>query len=156
MPRHGTINRREPAPDPKYGNRLVQKFINSVMASGKRTIAERIVYESFDLMEKRTGERALDLFHKAINNVKPMLEVKSRRVGGANYQVPVEVRPERRTSLAIRWVIEFARGRSGHSMIEKLSAELQDASRGQGGAIKRREELHRMAEANRAFSHYRW
>ena len=156
MPRRAPAGRRETAPDSKYQNRLLQKFMNSLMIDGKKSTAEGIVYRAFDLMEKRTGEKPLDLFQKAVNNAKPMLEVKSRRVGGATYQVPVEVRPERRTSLAIRWLIQYARERGGHSMIEKLAAELQDASRGQGGAIKKREDLHRMAEANRAFSHYRW
>ena len=156
MPRRAPAGRRETEPDSKYQNRLLQKFMNSLMYDGKKSTARGIVYDAFDLMEKRTGEKPLDLFQKAVNNAKPMLEVKSRRVGGVTYQVPVEVRPERRTSLAIRWLIQYARERGGHSMIEKLAAELQDASRGQGGAIKKREDLHRMAEANRAFSHYRW
>jgi len=156
MPRRRKATKREIAPDPKYNNPLVNKFINCLMEGGKRGLAERILYRALDLAQEKGGERGLDIFNKAMNNVKPVLEVKSRRVGGATYQVPVEVRPHRRTALAIRWLISYAKERPGKSMAEKLAAELVAAFRGEGGAIKKKEVTHKMAEANRAFAHYRW
>ena len=156
MPRRREIPRREPPPDPLYGSSLVSKFISTVMRDGKRSTAERIMYDSFDIIKERTGDDPLKVFKKAIDNVKPHVEVKSRRVGGANYQVPVEVRPARRQSLSSRWIIEFARKRTEKSMKERLAGEFMDAFQMRGGAIKRREDVHRMAEANKAFSHFRF
>jgi small subunit ribosomal protein S7 len=143
--------------DPLYNSTLVSKFINTVMSDGKRSLAERIMYESFDIIKDRTGDDPLKIFKKAVENVKPSLEVKSRRVGGSNYQVPVEVNPNRRLSLSIRWLVGFARQRGdGKTMQEKLANELLDAANLRGGAVKKREDTHRMAEANKAFAHYRW
>lgn len=156
MPRRRKVTKREALPDPKYDSALVNKFINCLMREGKRGLAESIFYRALDLAQERGGERGLDIFNKAVNNVKPLLEVKSRRVGGATYQVPVEVRSSRRTALAIRWLISYARGHPGRSMAEKLAAELVVASRGEGETIKKKEDTHKMAEANRAFAHYRW
>lgn len=156
MPRRGTIVKRATPPDAKYQNVGLAKFINKVMTRGKKSTAERIIYDAFDIIEGRARRNPLDTFEQAVRNATPLLEVKPRRVGGATYQVPVEIRGDRRISLAMRWLIKSARARSGHSMAEKLAAELMDAAQGQGTTIKRREDTHRMAEANRAFVHYRW
>ncbi|ACX52623.1 ribosomal protein S7 [Ammonifex degensii KC4] len=156
MPRRGPVPPREIDPDPVYGSKLVAKLINKVMRDGKKSIAEWICYGAFDLIREKTGKDPVEVLEKAIENVKPVLEVRPRRVGGATYQVPIEVRPERQVSLAIRWLVEYARQRQGKSMIEKLAAEILDAYNGTGGAVKKRDETHRMAEANRAFAHYRW
>ena len=157
MPRRREIPKRELAPDPLYNSALVSKFINTVMSDGKRSTAERILYKSFDIIKERTGDDPLKVFKKALDNVKPSLEVKSRRVGGSNYQVPVEVTPNRRLSLSIRWLVTYARQRGdGKTMQEKFANELLDASNLRGGAVKKREDTHRMAEANKAFAHYRW
>src|SRR3954467_6402995 len=156
MPRKGHIAKREVAADPVYNSTLVTKFVNSMMWGGKKSTAQGIFYTAMTQMEKRGGDEALKLFKKAVENAKPVLEVKSRRVGGANYQVPVEVNADRRTSLAILWLVSYARDRGEKGMIEKLSAELLDAANGKGAAIKKKEDVHRMAEANKAFAHYRW
>ena len=157
MPRRRVVQKRELAADPIYSSTLVSKFINTVMSDGKRSTAERILYQSFDLIKERSGDDPLKVFKKALDNVKPSLEVKSRRVGGSNYQVPVEVNPNRRLSLSIRWLVGYARDRGdGKTMQEKLANELLDASNLRGGAVKKREDTHRMAEANKAFAHYRW
>lgn len=156
MPRRGKVERREVPPDPKYGSRTLQKFINKVMRNGKKSLAERIVYTALDLVERQTRRNPLEVFEQAVRNATPVLEVRPRRVGGATYQVPIEIRGERRLSLAMRWLVESARARTGRSMAEKLAAELIDAANGVGATIRRRDELHRMAEANKAFSHYRW
>ena len=157
MPRRREIPKRELAADPLYGSTLVSKFINTVMRGGKRSTAERILYKSFDIIKERSGDDPLKVFKKALDNVKPSLEVKSRRVGGSNYQVPVEVNPNRRLSLSIRWLVSHARSRGdGKTMQEKFANELLDASNLRGGAVKKREDTHRMAEANKAFAHYRW
>ncbi|MBI3047365.1 MAG: 30S ribosomal protein S7 [Acidobacteria bacterium] len=157
MPRRREIPKRELAADPLYNSTLVSKFINTVMRDGKRSTAERILYQSFDIIKERTGDDPLKIFKKALDNVKPSLEVKSRRVGGSNYQVPVEVNPNRRLSLSIRWIVSYARERGdGKTMQEQLANELLDASNLRGGAVKKREDTHRMAEANKAFAHYRW
>jgi small subunit ribosomal protein S7 len=154
--RRRAAEKREVLPDPKYGDQVVAKFINCVMREGKKSVAEKIVYGAFERVSKRTGKDPLEIFHHALENVKPALEVRSRRVGGATYQVPVEVRPERRQALAIRWIIQTAQARSEKTMIERLAGELLDAANGRGAAFKKREDTLRMAEANRAFSHYRW
>jgi len=157
MPRRRVIAKRELAADPIYASTLVSKFINTIMSDGKRSTAERILYQSFDIIKERTGDDPLKVFKKALDNVKPSLEVKSRRVGGSNYQVPVEVNPNRRLSLSIRWLVSNADSRGdGKTMQEKLANELLDASNLRGGAVKKREDTHRMAEANKAFAHYRW
>ena len=157
MPRKGHIAKREVAADPVYGSELVTKFVNSMMWGGKKSTAQGIFYQAMkNLEEKGGGDDALKLFKKAVENCKPLLEVKTRRVGGANYQVPIEVLPERRTSLAIRWIVTFGRARGEKGMVEKLTAELLDAANGRGAAIKKKEDVHRMAEANKAFAHYRW
>jgi len=156
MSRRSRAVKRETPPDPKFDSRSVTKFINSLMYDGKKSIAERIFYDAVEIVERRAGQPGLQVFEQALNNAKPALEVKSRRVGGATYQVPVEVRPERRTALATRWLIGYARGRSEKSMAERLAAELLAASRGEGATIKKKEDTHRMAEANKAFAHYRW
>ena len=156
MPRRREVTRREILPDPKYKNILVAKFVNNVMKRGKKSVAERILYGALNLIQERAKEDPLKLFEKSVNNVKPIIEVKSRRVGGATYQVPTEVRPERRTALAIRWLINYSKERSEKSMEEKLAGELVDAANNRGGAIKKREDVHKMAEANKAFAHYRW
>jgi len=156
MPRKGTVERREIGPDPVYVNSLVQKLINCVMLQGKRSVAQKIVYHAFELIKQRANDDPLKVFKKAVDNVKPALEVKSRRVGGANYQVPVEVNRNRQTSLSLRWIIGYARERGDKSMVEQLAAELLDAANNRGGAIKKRDDTHRMAEANKAFAHYRW
>ncbi len=157
MPRRREIAKREVVADPLYNSALVTKFINTVMHEGKRSKAENILYRSFDIIREKTGDDPLKVFKKAIDNVKPSLEVKSRRVGGSNYQVPIEVNPNRRLSLSIRWLVGYARARGdGKTMQEKLANELLDASNLRGGAVKKREDTHRMAEANKAFAHYRW
>ena len=156
MSRRSRADKRETPPDPKFGSRTVTMFINKLMYDGKKSVAERIFYDAIDLLEERSGQPGLQVFEQAINNSKPALEVKSRRVGGATYQVPVEVRPERRTALATRWLISFARGRSEKSMSERLAGELLAASRGEGSTVKKKDDTHRMAEANKAFAHYRW
>ena len=156
MSRRRAAERREVLPDAKYGDMVVTKFMNCLMFDGKKSVAEQIVYGALDKIEVRAKSDALRLFHDALDNVKPSVEVRSRRVGGATYQVPVEVRPERAQALAIRWLIEHARKRSENTMVDRLSAELLDAANNRGSAVKKREDTHRMAEANRAFSHYRW
>ena len=156
MPRKGYIAKRTVAADAVYGSDLVTKFINSMMWQGKRSTAEGIFYEALAKVQEKGGDEALKLFKKAVENAKPLLEVKTRRVGGANYQVPVEVNADRRTSLGIRWLITYARSRGEKGMIDKLSNELLDAANGRGAAIKKKEDVHRMAEANKAFAHYRW
>jgi small subunit ribosomal protein S7 len=156
MPRRKSVAKREVLPDPKFQDVTVTQFVNGLMQRGKKSLAENILYDSFTIIEKDTQQPALDVFKKAMDNVRPILEVKSRRVGGANYQVPVEVRPARRTALAIRWLIGFARDRKEHSMAEKLAGELIAASKREGSAVKKREDTHRMAEANKAFAHFRW
>ena len=156
MSRRKRPERRAVAPDPRFNNRTVQRFINKLMRDGKKSLAQSAVYVAFDLMEQRTGASPVDTFESAIRNVMPQLEVKPRRVGGATYQVPVEIRGDRRYSLAVRWLIESCRRRPGRSIEERLAAELVDASNGQGAAVRRREDMHRMAEANRAFSIYSW
>ena len=156
MPRKGSVPKREIPPDPKYNDPLVQKMINCVMWDGKKSVAEKIVYGALDILRERLKDDPLKIFHKAIDNVKPILETRPRRVGGATYQVPVEVRPERQISLAIKWIINAARNRSGKPMKERLAEELIDAFHNRGAAVKKKEETHRMAEANRAFAHYRW
>jgi small subunit ribosomal protein S7 len=156
MPRRREVPKREILPDPKFSSQDVTKFVNVVMTSGKKSVAERMVYGALDQIAKKTGKDALDVFSTALANVRPMVEVKSRRVGGANYQVPVEVRSVRRTALAMRWLRDAARKRSEKSMSARLANELSEAAEGRGGAMKKREEVHRMAEANKAFSHYRF
>src|SRR5687767_5753610 len=156
MSRRHRAEKREIIPDPKFGDTVVSKFMNSVMHAGKKSVAESIVYGALDQVERRARQDPLGVFHAALENVMPQIEVRSRRVGGATYQVPVEVRPERRQALAIRWLITAARDRSGHSMTEKLSAELLDAFNRRGNAVKKREDTHKMADANKAFAHYRW
>jgi small subunit ribosomal protein S7 len=156
MSRRRAAERREVLPDAKYGDMVVTKFMNCLMYDGKKSVAEQIVYGAFDKVEGRAKSDPLKLFHDALENVKPSVEVRSRRVGGATYQVPVEVRPERAQALAIRWLIDNARKRSENTMVDRLSAELLDAANNRGSAVKKREDTHRMAEANRAFSHYRW
>lgn len=156
MSRRRRAEKREILPDAKYGDVTVSKFMNNVMFDGKKSVAERIVYGALDTIEKRTGNDPVKSFHDAIENVKPHLEVRSRRVGGATYQVPMEVRSDRAQALAFRWIIQTARGRGENTMTERLSAELLDAANNRGSAVKKREDTHRMAEANRAFSHYRW
>jgi len=148
--------KRPVPPDPRYDSQTVTKFINNLMVDGKRSTAESVFYSSMDLIEQRTGQPGVQVFKQALNNVKPVLEVKSRRVGGATYQVPVEVKPDRRAALGMRWIIGFSRGRGEKSMAERLAAELILASKGEGSSIKKKEDTHRMAEANRAFAHYRW
>jgi small subunit ribosomal protein S7 len=156
MPRKGEVRRREILPDPKFHDRLVAKFINTMMHRGKKSKAEGILYGAFDLVAARAKEDPLGIFKRALENVKPLVEVRSRRVGGATYQVPVEVRPPRRVSLAMRWLVQYARSRGEKSMAERLASELLDAANGRGAAIKKREDTHRMADANKAFAHYRW
>ncbi|PZA12383.1 30S ribosomal protein S7 [Rhodopseudomonas palustris] len=156
MSRRHAAEKREVLPDPKFGNIIVTKFMNSVMYAGKKSVAEGIVYGAFDLIEAKTKQPPLGVFEQALENVMPAIEVRSRRVGGATYQVPVEVRSTRRQALGIRWLITAARGRNEKTMTERLSAELLDASNNRGNAVKKREDVHKMAEANRAFSHYRW
>lgn len=156
MPRRREVPKREILPDPKFGSVELAKFMNVVMLSGKKAVAERIIYGAFDHIQAKTGKEPIEVFNTAINNIKPLVEVKSRRVGGANYQVPVEVRPVRRLALAMRWLREAAKRRGEKSMDLRLAGELLDASEGRGGAMKKREDTHKMAEANKAFSHFRW
>jgi small subunit ribosomal protein S7 len=156
MGRKKFVRKREILPDPKFNDTVVTKFIASLLIQGKKSIAEGIFYNCVDVIQERTGEEGLKLFKKGLENVKPLLEVKSRRVGGATYQVPVEVKPARRQSLASRWIIDSARGRPEHSMAERLAAEVIEAANGRGGAMKKRDDVHKMAEANKAFAHYRW
>jgi small subunit ribosomal protein S7 len=156
MPRKGHVSKREKTPDPKYNDLVVERLINRVMLDGKKSTASRIVYGAFELIEGKMKEEALKVFHKAMDNVKPELEVKARRVGGATYQVPVEVRLNRKLSLAIRWIMRYAKERSERTMTEKLAGEIIDAYNNKGGSVKKREDTHKMAEANKAFAHYRW
>ena len=156
MPRKGEVRRREILPDPKFHDRLVAKFINAMMERGKRSVSERILYGAFDIVQDRGKEEPLNIFKRALDNVKPVVEVRSRRVGGATYQVPSEVRPTRRLSLGMRWMIQQARARGEKSMTERLAAEILEAAANRGGAVKKKEDTHRMAEANKAFAHYRW
>jgi small subunit ribosomal protein S7 len=156
MPRRREVPKREVLPDPKFGSQDVSKFMNTIMTRGKKSVAERIVYGAFDQIKSKSGKDPLEVFIQAVGNVKPVVEVKSRRVGGANYQVPVEVRPARRSALALRWLRDAARKRSEKSMGMRLAGELLEAAEGRGGAVKKREEVHRMAEANKAFAHYRF
>ncbi|HWP92912.1 MAG TPA: 30S ribosomal protein S7 [Thermodesulfobacteriota bacterium] len=156
MPRKGSVTKRRTPVDPKYGDLTVAKFINAIMYDGKKSKAEKIFYNALNTVAEKTGKNPLEVFQAAMDNVKPMIEVRPRRVGGATYQVPMEVSTFRRQSLAVRWIIIAARGRQGKSMEEKLAAEILDAAQGRGGAIKKKEDTHKMAEANRAFAHYRW
>ena len=156
MPRRGNVPKRDVLPDPIYGSKVVTKLVNQIMVDGKKGIAQSIVYEAFDKMKAKSGQDAMDVFNQAMANVMPMLEVKARRVGGSNYQVPIEIRPERRQTLAIRWIVINARKRSERDMSEKLANELLDAMNNTGGSGKKKEDTHRMAEANKAFAHFRW
>ena len=156
MPRRGTIKKKKSKPDHYYNSTLVSKFINTIMKKGKKSLAEKIIYEAMERAKQKTKGDPLKMFEKAVENVRPLLETKSRRVGGATYQVPIEVAFNRSTSLAVRWILRYARDRSGKSMIDKLAAEITDAVNNRGGAVKKREDTHRMAEANRAFAHYKW
>ncbi|MEW6049596.1 MAG: 30S ribosomal protein S7 [Candidatus Zixiibacteriota bacterium] len=156
MPRRGTISERGIQPDYKYGDRVISQFVACLMKRGKRSTAEGIMYSALDMLEKKSGQGGLDMFHKAMNNVKPVLEVRSRRVGGATYQVPVEVRPDRRTALAIRWLISYSQARGEKSMAERLASEFFSAANNEGASIKKKEDTHKMAEANKAFAHFKW
>lgn len=156
MSRRHSAEKRESQPDPKYGDLVIAKFTNGLMSQGKKSAAEHILYDALTMIEKKLGQNPVKTFHDAVDNVKPSVEVRSRRVGGATYQVPVEVRAERRQALAIRWIIEMARNRSEKTMTDRLAAELMEAASNRGSAVKKREDTHRMADANRAFSHYRW
>ena len=156
MPRRGSVPKRDVLPDPVYNSKAITKLIGQVMRDGKRSLAERIVYTAMDIIKEKTGRDPLEVFEEALKNVMPVLEVKARRVGGANYQVPVEVRPDRRQTLAIRWITNYSRERKGRNMVERLASELIDAAQGTGGAVKKKEDTHKMAEANKAFAHYRW
>ena len=156
MPRKGSIAKRDVLPDPMYNSKVVTKLINNVMLSGKKTLAQEIVYDAFDEIKEKTGRDPLEVFQEALNNVMPALEVKARRVGGATYQVPLEIRPERRQTLGLRWLVKYARTRNEKTMSEKLSAEIMDAISGNGGAFKKKEDMHKMAEANKAFAHYKF
>jgi small subunit ribosomal protein S7 len=156
MSRRQRAVKRETPPDPQYGSTTVSKFINSLMLDGKKSTAERIFYDAMQVIEEKTGQPAINVFKQAVNNVKPVIEVKSRRVGGATYQVPVEVRPERRNALALKWLITYARSRGDKTMSDRLANELMAAARNEGNAIKKKDDTHRMAEANKAFAHYRW
>jgi len=156
MPRRREVSKREITPDPKYGSKMVARFINNLLRKGKKSTAERIFYGAFDIIADRTKDDPIKVFEKAMEQVKPMVEVKSRRVGGSTYQVPVEIRTDRRTALSIRWLINYAQGRGEKGMQAKLAGELMDAAQGRGSSVKKREDTHRMAEANKAFAHYRW
>ena len=156
MPRRGNVPKREVLPDPVYGSVVVAKLINSIMLDGKKGVAQKIVYDAFETIGKKTGEEPLEVFTKAMNNIMPQVEVKARRVGGANYQVPIEVRAERRQTLGLRWLTQYTRARGEKTMSEKLANELMDAANGMGASVKKKEDTHRMAEANRAFAHYRF
>ena len=156
MPRRGFIPEREVLPDPVYGTTVVTKLINQIMLDGKRGVAQRVCYDAFERIREKAGKEPLEVFQAAMNNILPQLEVKARRVGGATYQVPIEVRPERRQTLALRWLVDFSRKRGERTMSERLAAEILDAANGAGNSVKRKEEMHRMADANKAFAHYRW
>ena len=156
MPRKGNVPKREVLPDPVYGSVVVSKLINSIMLDGKKGVAQSIVYDAFEMINRVTGEDALEVFEKAMNNIMPVVEVKSRRVGGANYQVPIEVRPDRRQTLGLRWLTRYTRARGEKYMYERLAKELMDAANNTGASVKKKEDTHKMAEANRAFAHYRW
>ena len=156
MPRRGNIAKRDVLPDPVYNSKLVTKLVNRIMLDGKKGTAQKILYGAFEIVEKKTGEAALDVFGKALSNITPIVELKVRRIGGQNYQVPMEVRPERKQTLGLRWLVKYARLRNDKTMEEKLAKEIMDAANGLGGACKKREDTHKMAEANRAFAHYRW
>ncbi|MEE8185835.1 MAG: 30S ribosomal protein S7 [Thermodesulfobacteriota bacterium] len=156
MPRKGNIPRKDITPDARYNDIVVARLVRTIMRDGKKSIAESIVYSAFDLVETRSKDDPLKVFKKAVDNVRPVLEVRSRRVGGATYQVPMEVRPERKLSLALRWMVSYAKGREGKTMFEKLASEILDAANRKGGSVKKKEEVHKMAEANKAFAHYRW
>lgn len=156
MPRRGNVAKRDVLPDPMYNSKLITRLINNIMYDGKKGVAQKIVYEAFEIVEEKTGKNALEVFEQAMENVMPSLEVKARRVGGANYQVPIEVRPERRQTLGLRWMASYSRLRSEKTMKERLAGEILDALNGAGGAAKKRDDTHKMAEANKAFAHYRW
>ena len=156
MPRKGHVAKRSVLPDPLYGSKIVTKLINGIMLDGKKGIAQKIVYGAFEKAAEKKGAGAIDIFEEALNNIMPALEVKARRVGGATYQVPIDIKPDRRQTLALRWMVSFARARSEKNMIDRLANELVDASNNTGGAVRRKEEMHRMADANKAFSHYKW
>ena len=156
MPRRGRISKRDVLPDPIYGSKLVTKLVNNIMLDGKKGVAQTIVYEAFDKIKDKTGEEPLEVFEKAMNNIMPVLEVKARRIGGANYQVPIEVRPERRQTLGIRWLTNYTRARGERTMSERLAAELMDAANNTGSSVKKKEDTHKMAEANKAFAHFRF
>ena len=156
MPRKGNVPKREVLPDPLYGSKVVTKFINNLMIDGKKGKSQKIVYDAFAMIAEKTGENALEVFETAMNNIMPVLEVKARRVGGANYQVPVEVRPERRQTLGLRWLVNYTRARGEKGMVEKLAKEIMDAANNTGASVKKKEDTHKMAEANKAFAHYRF
>lgn len=156
MARDRAAKKRLTQPDPLYRDELVSRFVNAIMRDGKKSTAQRIIYDAFDVIEERTGEQGIEIFKKAVNNVAPLVEVRSRRVGGATYQVPIEVRPERRVTLAFRWIIQYARARKEKSMVNRLASELQNAANGEGGAVKKKDDTHRMAESNKAFAHFRF
>ena len=156
MPRRSGVPKRDVLPDPVYNSKVVTKVVNQIMLDGKKGLAQEIVYGAFDIIKEKTGQEPTEVFNQAINNIMPVLEVKARRVGGSNYQVPMEIRPERRQTLAIRWLVSYARARSERDMCQRLAGELMDAYNSTGGAFKKKEDVHRMAEANRAFAHYRW
>ena len=156
MPRRGNVPKREVLPDPLYNSVLVTKLVNSIMLDGKKGVAQKVVYGAFDIIKEKTGQEPLEVFNAAIENIMPSLETKSRRVGGSTYQVPMEVRPERRQTLGLRWITIYSRGRSENTMKERLAAEIMDAANNTGSAVKKREDTHKMAEANKAFAHYRW
>ena len=156
MPRRGNVPKRDVLPDPIYGSKVVTKLVNQIMVDGKKGIAQSIVYDAFDKMKEKTGQDAMEVFNQAMNNVMPVLEVKARRVGGSNYQVPMEVSDERSQALALRWLVNYAKTRNGKGMAINLANEIMDAAKGVGGAVKKREDTHKMAEANKAFAHYRW
>ena len=156
MPRRGNVPHREVLPDPVYNSKLVSKLVNSIMLDGKKGVAQKIVYDAFDIVKEKTGKEPLEVYEQAMENIMPVLEVKARRVGGATYQVPMEVRPERRQTLGLRWLTSYSRSRNERTMCERLAGELMDAVNNVGGAVKKREDTHKMAEANKAFAHYRW
>ena len=156
MPRKGNVPKRDVLPDPVYGSKVVTKLINNLMIDGKKRKAQKIVYDAFDIIAEKTGEEALEVFNKAMDNIMPVLEVKARRVGGANYQVPIEVRPDRRQTLGLRWLVTYTRARGEKGMVEKLAREIMDAANNTGASVKKREDTHKMAEANKAFAHYRF
>ena len=156
MPRRGFVPKRDVLPDPLYGSKIVTRLINNIMLDGKKGVAQKIVYDAFEIVKEKTSKDPVEVFEEAMNNIMPVLEVKARRVGGANYQVPIEVRPERRQTLGLRWLTSYARLRNERTMSERLAGEIMDALNGTGGAVKKREDTHKMAEANKAFAHYRW